>query len=243
MTTTHAQQQVDYYRLHPDCTDEYIRAALDLSASVSASDLSYSYDPKLRDAYMILMNAYRIATEELALDRPASDSRKLRSDARQFKDRADKIANVLKEHEEFFDSHFTTGALTQVTKGSDETCVGLLKFAKDYLNWHERWPQFSAAHISEMSDFDTYSMEVYVGALELRLGIASSSSSYPARSSSDQRMFELFAAFQHHQDHLKEYIEAMDEDHERRCATPTINSEDVNQPPARAPTPVYAGDV
>jgi hypothetical protein len=63
MTTT--QQQVDYYRLYPDCTDEYIRAALDLSAFVSALDLSVSYDPKLRDAYRILMDAARIATEKL----------------------------------------------------------------------------------------------------------------------------------------------------------------------------------
>ena len=209
--TTNTQQQVDYYRLHPGCTDEYIRAALDPFAFVSASDLLYSYDPKLRDAYMILVNASRINLERIEMSFEEDDLNKLAREACRFKDRADKIANVLKEHEEFFDSHFTTGALTQVTKGGDETCEGLLKFAKAYLNWHERWPQFSAAHISEMSDFDTYSMEVYVGALELRLGTASSSSD-PAVSSSDQRMFELFAAFQHHQDHLQEYVEAMDED-------------------------------
>ena len=237
MTIT--QQQVDYYRLHPDCTDEYIRAALDPSAFVSASDLLCSYDPKLRDAYRILMDASRINLERIEMSFEEDDLNKLAREACRFKDRADKIANVLKEHEEFFDSHFTTGALTQVTKGSNETCEGLLKFAKAYLNWHERWPQFSAAHISEMSDFDTYSMEVYVGALELRLGTASSSSD-PAVSSSDQRMFELFAAFQHHQDHLKEYVEAMDEDLERmRAPTPVYT---MSEPPARAPTPVYAGE-
>ena len=169
MTTTTTQQQVDYYRLHPDCTDEHIRAALDPSAFVSASDLSCSYDPKLRDAYRILMDAARINLERIEMSFEEDDLNKLAREACRFKDRADKIAIVLKEHEELFDSHFTTGALTQVTKGTDETCEGLLKFAKAYLNWHERWPQFSAAHISEMSDFDTYSMEVYVGALELRL--------------------------------------------------------------------------
>ena len=232
------QQQVDYYRLHPDCTDEHIRAALDPSAFVSASDLLCSYDPKLRDAYRILMDASRINLERIEMSFEEDDLNKLAREACRFKDRADKIANVLKEHEEFFDSHFTTGALTQVTKGSDETCQGLLKFAKAYLNWHERWPQFSAAHISEMSDFDTYSMKVYVGALERRLGTALD----PAVDEADQRMFGLFITFQRHQDHLKEYIEAMDEDHARRCATPTITSEDVDQPPARAPTPVYAGE-
>jgi hypothetical protein len=150
------------------------------------------------------------------------------------------VAWALIRHEEFFVSHFYTGAMTQVTKGDDRVCEGLLKFAKNFLNWHERWPQFSAAHISEMSDFDTYSMEVYVGALEGRLGTASSSSSDPAVDEADQRMFDLFAAFQRHQDNLKEYIEAMDEDLERmRAPTPDCTSMDVNQTPARAPTPVY----
>jgi hypothetical protein len=79
--TTNTQQQVDYYRFHPNCTDEYIRAALDPSAFVSASDLSVSYDPKLRYAYRILMDAARIATERLGMDCEEHISYQIRREA------------------------------------------------------------------------------------------------------------------------------------------------------------------
>jgi hypothetical protein len=54
-------------------------------------------------------------------------------------------------------------------------------------------------------------MEVYVGALELRLGPV-------IDDEADRYLYQLLCSYKYHQDHLKEYIEAMDEDYERRCA-------------------------